>query len=291
MFTIQCLECGGLCCYADDSTYTATGDNPQELSVKLSQKYAVLAEFLTSNKLKVNDDKTHLLVMSTRQKRQHRDTSTITITTPTATITPSVVERLLGAQVHHDMRWKEHILDNQDSLIKCLNKRVGAMRKISKTASFKTRKLIANGIFISKLIYLMPVWMGCEDFLVNALQVCQNKVARLVTKLDRFTPTKVLLKQCGWMPVRRLMIFHSLVLLHKTIQHQEPEYLYKKITSGSQQPNTRQAAATTAALEVAGIPKQPSVDDCELGIKKKSWFWSSVFWYNQLPLVLRSDQR
>ena len=66
--------------------------------------------------------------------------------------------------------------------------------------------MIANGNFMSKLIYLMPVWMGCEDYLVNALQVCQNMVARLVTKLDRYryTPTNVLLQQCGWLPVRQL---------------------------------------------------------------------------------------
>ena len=74
-----------------------------ELSAKLTQKYSALADFLTANKLKVNDDKTHLLVMSTRQKSCHRDTSNITINTPTATITPSVVERLLGAQVHQDI--------------------------------------------------------------------------------------------------------------------------------------------------------------------------------------------
>ena len=55
--------------------------------------------------------------------------------------------------------------------------------------------------------------MGCEDYLVNALQVCQNKAARLVTKLDRFTPTKVLMQQCGWLSVKQLMIYHS--LLHK----------------------------------------------------------------------------
>ena len=291
MFTIQCQECGGVCCYADDSTYTATGNDPKELSDKLSHKYAVLADFLTSNKLKVNDDKTHLLVMSTRQKRYHRDTSTITINTPTATITPSVVERLLGAQVHQDMRWKEHIVDSKDALIKSLNKRVGAIKKMSKTTSFKTRKMIANGIFMSKLIYLMPVWMGCEDYLVHALQVCQNKVARLVTKLDRFTSTTVLMRQCGWMPVRHLMVYHSLVLLHKTIQHQTPTFLYQKVTSGSDQPNTRQAAAATAALAAAGVPKQPTVANCELGLKKKSWCWSSVIWYNQLPLDLRLEKK
>ena len=223
--------------YADDSTYTATGDDPKELSEKLGHKYAVLADFLTLNKLneQANDDKTHILVMSTRQKRHHRDTSTITINTPTATITPSTVERLLEAQVYQDMCWREHILDNKDSLLKSLNKRVRAFNKISKSASFKNRKMIANGLFISKLIYLMSVWMGCEEYLVNALQVCQNKVARLVTKLDRFTPTMVIFKQSGWMPVRHLMVFHSLVSLHKTVQNLKPVYLYKKVMSSQQQ--------------------------------------------------------
>ena len=42
----------------------------------------------------------------------------------------------------------------------------------------------------------MPVWMGCEDYLFNALQVSMSKVARLVTKLNIFTPASVLLKQC-----------------------------------------------------------------------------------------------
>ena len=48
-------------------------------------------------------------------------------------------------------------------------------------------------------MYLMPVWSGFEDYLLNSLQICQNKAARLVTKLDKYTPTELLMKQCGWM--------------------------------------------------------------------------------------------
>ena len=135
-------------------------------------------------------------------------------------------------------------------------------------ASFRTRKMIANGVFMSKLIYLMPVWMGCEEYLVNALQVCQNKAARTVTRLDRFTSTKVLLLQCGWLSVRQLMLYHSLVLLYKTIKHKKPEFLHQKVTSGSHKPRTRQATA-----------------------RRKSWCWSSVYWYNQLPLNLQSEAK
>ena len=180
-------------------------------------------------------------------------------------------------------------LYSDDSLLKSLTKRAGAMKKISRAASFKTRKMIANGIFMSKLIYLMPVWMGCEDYLVNALQVCVNKVARFVTRLDIFTPTSVLMQQCGWLPVRQLMAYHSLTLLHKTMKNQAPLYLFKKVTSDLTQYNTRQAAEYQAALASAGVMEQAGVEKCELEISSKSWCWTSVMWYNRLPPKLRAE--
>ena len=99
--------------------------------------------------------------MSTRQKRRFRDTSKVIINTPTAVTPSSSVERLLGAQVHQDMHWKEHIMDSKEALLKSMSTRAGAIKMISTMASFRTRKMITNGIFLSKLIYLMPVWMGC----------------------------------------------------------------------------------------------------------------------------------
>ena len=291
LFRSQCQECGGVCCYADDSTYTVQGSDPEELSAKLSGKYEVLADYLASNKLKVNDDKTHLLVLTTSQKRRHIDTNSITVTTPTAIIAPSSVEKLLGVQVHQDMKWKEHIMNNKDSLIRNLNKRAGALKKITKSCGFKTRKMIATGIYISKLIYLMPVWVACEDYLENALQVSLNNVARIVTRLDRYTPTTVLMQQCGWMTVKQLKVFHSLVLLQKTLQHQTPSYLFRKVTSGTQGYATRQAAAHAAADLAAGVTIHPSVDSSELDLCRRSWAWVSVHWYRQLPPSLRAERK
>ena len=181
--------------------------------------------------------------MSTRQKRRHVETTTIRIQNPSASITPSTKERLLGAEIHHDMRWRDHILDSDNSMVKSLNKRLGALVKIQRTASFQTRKMIGTGIFMSKLIYLMPLWASCEDYLVTALKVIQNQAARSITRLSYFTPTKTVLKTCQWMSVRQLMTYHSLVLLYKTLKHKTPEYLYHRVTAGGKFPyKTRQAA-------------------------------------------------
>ena len=273
------------------------GKDPAELSDKLSRKYKVVADFLTDNKLKVNDDKTHLLVMTTRQKRRFVDTSNVQIETPTAIIKPSNVERLLGAQVHQDMRWVEHIVDNDQSLIKSLNLRLGALTKISRIASFKTRKSIANGIFMSKLIYLMPLWSGCEDYLVKCLQVVQNKAARTVARLNIFTPTKTLMKVCGWMSVRQLLAYHSMVLLQKTLASQTPVYLYKKLTVGGDfSYKTRQASSCPPGFSFtvshpidSGAVRQST--GSKKGLSKHGWCWNSVEMYNKLPPDIRLEKK
>ena len=235
-----------------------------------------MAEFLTDNKLKVNDEKTRLLVIPTHQKRRHIDT----ITTPTETTTPSTHERLLGAHVHEDMRWREHIIDNQDSLLKSLNKRQGALKKLSKAASFHTLKTMADGIFMSKLMYLMPVWGGCENYMIKALQVVQNKVARSVCKLDKFTSTRELMKACSWMSVRQMICYHSVVQLHKTLDQKTPVYLYQKVTTGGSWPyNTRKAAS--------GQLRQ---QEGTLDLAKRGWCIRAVEEYNKLPPDVRLEK-
>ena len=82
------MQCEVVFCYADYSAYTIKGHSPGELLDKLTEKHKVLADYLTGNKLKVNDDKTHLIVMTTRQNRSCVDTITVNIVTPTSTITP-----------------------------------------------------------------------------------------------------------------------------------------------------------------------------------------------------------
>ena len=97
---------------------------------------------------------------------------------------------------------------------------------IGKVAPFKTRKMLADGIFISKLSYLISLWGGCEKYLIKSLQIVQNKAARVVTKLAWHTPTHALLSQCGWLSVHQLAVHHSVALVHKILSSGHPKYLH-----------------------------------------------------------------
>ena len=183
-YTMVCSTCGSIGCYADDTTYSCSGTDPAVLSENITAKYQVLSDFLVSNKLKLNDDKTHLMVMSTSQARLSRErkgnTAKVVINTPLKNVEPSETEKLLGCWLHQDMKWGEHLQDNDESLIRSLNSRVGALKMVCKVANFKTRKMIADGVFMSKLTYLIALWGGSADQLMNPLQKAQNKAATAV---------------------------------------------------------------------------------------------------------------
>ena len=118
--------------------------------------------------LKLNDDKSHLLVFTNGRSRLN---SEVKLRTSSGIIKPSESEKLLGGVVHKDLKWSSHILNTKDNLMSALNKRCNAIKLISRVASFRTRKTIANGLFMGKLGYLISVWGGTSKKNLDSLQV------------------------------------------------------------------------------------------------------------------------
>ena len=80
-FRTMCTECGGICCYADDSTYILSAKTTEELSTQLESKFKGMSNYLTENRLCINLEKTHLLSMSTRQKKRNNHQPHLTLNT------------------------------------------------------------------------------------------------------------------------------------------------------------------------------------------------------------------
>ena len=277
LYSMHCQQCGGLCCYADDGSFSIASSNLDEIESKLEENYNIIADFMNNNKLKLNGDKTHLMLLSTDKAWKTKlNQNSITLQTGPGEelISTTNCENLLGGFISQNLKWTNHILLNEKSLVKQLGTRLNALKKISRVADFKTRKMLADGLFMSKLIYLIPLWGGCEKFLIKALQIIQNKAARTVSKLGIFTPVKVLLKQCGWLSVHQLVFFHTVVLLFKTRQNKTPKYLYEM--ASTELPYRTRAENPGKLRAVAEyIPEQ--------GLNWNSYKWRSVRYWNQLP--------
>ena len=125
--------------FADDSTITVSRNNTAELDSIIDRKYEKITKYMNANKLVLNTDKTHLLVMATPyQHPQHQD-SNITLNTGAEIIEPKYTEKLLGGYITNDFKFNEHLKDNDKSLFRSLTSRVNALEKVCKVSSFKTR--------------------------------------------------------------------------------------------------------------------------------------------------------
>ena len=273
VFNMNCAECGSLCCYVDDSTYVFSSSDPRVLSEKLSEQYGKLANYMGDNRLVINDDKTHLLVMGT--PRFHAAREDVDITTGTVTVEPIKTEKLLGITIHESLKWKEHILNNEKSMIKILGTRLSALKKISVNATFKTRLMVGNSCFISVITFMISVWGGTESYLIRAVQVMQNKAARCITKKSWYTPTRVLLQQCNWLSVKQLIFYHTVLQVWRVKTSQLPVY----INSRYQSARTRSAVGGTLL-----------VPDVEMSLSSKSFMVRSTVMWNTIPPSLRVIQ-
>ena len=65
--------------------------------------------------------------------------------------------------------------------------------------------MVANGIFMSKLVYLIQLWGYSDKYLLKTIQILQNKAARVVTGKTWWTPVRILLKDCKWLSINQLV--------------------------------------------------------------------------------------
>ena len=142
------------------SAYSSAHSDTAILSEVLTRKYNLLEEWINSNKLVINADKTHLLVLGPKKISKKRDE--VSIQAGPFKIKPTETEKLLGCNLHQSMQWNHHIRDHSKSVVKQITTRANGLTKIARNATFKTRLMIANGAVMIRLIYMISVWGGAQ---------------------------------------------------------------------------------------------------------------------------------
>ena len=287
MFRTMCTECGGIVCFADDSTYSVTAKNEQELAAKMSSKFQEMSSYLKQNRLCINTDKTHTMVLCTKQKRRNINTTAITLDTGSELISPTSVEVLLGIPVHQDLGFGEHVLTGRNSVVSSLTTRISALKRISRISSFKTRLSVCSSLVLSKMLYMLPLYGGAPEYMLEAMQKKMNEAMRVVTRRKwevlgrRLTSTKDLLNQCSYLSVKQMVFYHSVAAVHKVLVHRTPEYLHQ-VVSGALGSGVHHRYPTRGAAAQQVAPAR-------LEVANTSWRWRATSQYAALPGDLREE--
>ena len=209
--------------YVDDGGYCYSNHDP--MSNVLTDKFNRLAEWMHSNKLVLNPDKTHLMVMGSRRHVELR--SQVSLKAGDSVIRPSESEKLLGGHLNQNLGWALHIRNHKSSLMSQLTSRINGLKRVCVNATFKTKLMVANGIVISKLTYLITLWGGACQYLLDGLQVQQLTAARLVCGNQSWRwSRRQLLSKVQWLSVRQLIVYHSVLQIYKTKCTGVPQSLF-----------------------------------------------------------------
>ena len=135
--------------------------------------------------------------------------------------------------------------------------------------------MIANGAVLSRLVYLVTLWGGAQLYLLKALQVQQLNAARTVCGFQsRFWSKRKLLKRVGWLSVRQLIFFHTVLQAYKTITSEVPRPLFSALTEDTPYYRTRSVASGNIKLRE--------------GYSSTSTFkYRAMVYYNSVPVKVK----
>ena len=91
--------------------------------------------------------------------------------------------------------------------------------------SRNTKQTIVLGVFNSVLCYCLPLFGGCNNSEIDRLQIQQNKAARIVLNLPTRAHREYMFDKLGWMTVKQLISYHTLLTVFRIKISAVPEYL------------------------------------------------------------------
>ena len=123
-----CEEDGAMVNFVDDGTNYVANEDPQVISEALNANYKRIELRMHSNKLVINADKTHYIVVAGRKTGRLRQE--VKLQAGGYTIKQSDNEKLLGAIVANDGKWNMMIRDHKNYIIKQIKSRINAVKML-----------------------------------------------------------------------------------------------------------------------------------------------------------------
>ena len=275
LFTDNCETCGIIPTYADDSTMVIMTDNRFEAQEKLNRNMEKNKKYMDANELSMNMGKTEIVQCMVRQKRTRIGGAPpqITVQKPDGTlkqITAAISCRLLGTNINQDITWKHHLEQGERALLPALRSQIGMLTHIGQNIPMRSKLLLANGLIVSKVTYLIQMWGGLNLRDTKKIQVLLNKCARVITGAPRKMRTRDLMVKCGWLYFAELVNLHSLLMLWKILHMRKPYYLAKTIYLDQNN------------LAITSVPR--------LQMTRQSFKWRSAQEWNMLNADLRGEK-
>ena len=217
----------GVHCYADDGQLYVS-ERPGNAGSVISKVTACIAEidnWMSSNRLKLNSEKTQFIWLGSCQQLQKVSVESIDLAGSTLTFQSSVND--LGVLIDGQLTMREHV----QRVCRTSFYQLRQLSVIRSSLSMKTCTALVHAFVTSRLDYCNSLLYGINKELMNRLESVLRSAARLVMKKRKFDPiSEDIRNTLHWLPVRQRIEFKLGILTFKCLHGDAPSYLTESLS-------------------------------------------------------------
>ena len=212
--------------YADDTQLYASF-NPRSLKSKahciqiLEKCISHIKFWMQNNLLKINDNKTEVMVVSTRYFLNKGLSDSVVLKIGSCSIKASSVVKNLGVSLDAKLDMADHINNTCKSTAFHLHNIWKVRRYLDKTTTEK----IIHALVTSRVDYCNSLFQSASNSSLAKLQRIQNMAARIVEMVPKYDRISQVIKSLHWLPVHHRVSFKILSIIYKALHGNAPRYL------------------------------------------------------------------
>ena len=206
--------------YADD-TQLYLSVKPMEHNKAKKQIEACIADiriWMQQNKLKLNDSKTEILHVTSKNRKSDNFPS---LSTGESSSKPVETVRNLGVTMDNQLTMIDHVRN----IAKTASYQIWRIGKIRSMLDKKSTEILMHAFVTSRIDYCNSLLTGLPSYLISHLQRIQNTAARVVTKTRKFDHISQVRKDLHWLPVSERIEYKVLLLTYKALHGEAPRYI------------------------------------------------------------------
>ena len=171
--------------------------------------------WMLCNDLKLNDDKTELVVLHAK----HRPPPSLgTVQVASAPVLASPFAKNIGVYMDGMLTLHKQITETCKSAFYSIRN----ISKIRKSLNLDTAKILVHAFVTSKLDHCNSLLYGPPKYEIQRLQHALNSATRLITLSHKFDHITPLLMSLHWLPIEQRIEFKLLLFTYKALMISRP---------------------------------------------------------------------
>ena len=110
---------------------------------------------------------------------------------------------------------------------------MSTLKKINKSRKFLTEdetKMLMSSNVLSHLDYGNSILVNLPKSTIKSLQSIQNYAAKVVCEKQKYDSSTECLYKLHWLPIHYRCIYNLITIMYKTLDEQELQYLFDKLS-------------------------------------------------------------